>query len=411
MAPASEKRILLADADAFFVAVARLVDPEGAGRKKLLIVGGSPDGRGVVTSASYEARAYGVRSAMPTGLALKLCPDATVVGVPRKECVERSKAVREILDSFSPSVEQASIDEFYIDLSGTEGLHGADLATTAGLIRSNVLEKTKLPFSVGGGTSKLLAKLAAQQAKPHLGNNGVHIVPPGEEIAFMKRHRLREIPLIGPKFGERLEKLGLETVSQALELELEALVSLLGERSGRWLHRRIRGLDASRIHPGRPSKSLSHEATFPRDISSVRELEKRLLALCARVASDLRNKRMKAKTISMKIRYHDFQTRQANHTFTYPVSADRPIYESALTLLRRLLKTRSSPVRLLGVALSQLNPASAEWRQLGLFEESEEGMETDHDIVLSRAVDNIRDKFGRKGILRATQVGTNTPEF
>ncbi len=398
------KRILLADADAFFVSVARLVDPEGAGRKKLLIVGGSPDGRGVVTSASYEARAYGVRSAMPTGKALKLCPGATVVGVPRKECVERSKAVRVILQDFSPSVEQASIDEFYIDMSGTEGLFGPDLKFTADEIRKRVLEETGLPFSIGGGTSKLLAKLAAQRAKPHLDNDGVYIVAPGDEIEFMRLHRLGEIPLIGPKFVERLEKIGLQNVEQALRLDADAMVALMGERTGRWFYRRIRGLDASRVRAGRPNKSLSHEGTFARDISNDAELEKRLLAFSTRVAADVRKKRMKAKTISVKIRYHDFKTRQANSTFTYPVSADRPICEEALTLLRRLRKARNAPVRLLGVSLSHLNPATGEWQQLGLFGDPEKGMETDHDIVLSKAVDNITTKFGHKGIVRATEV-------
>jgi DNA polymerase-4 len=399
-----QKRILLADADAFFVSVARLVDPEGAGRAKLLIVGGSADGRGVVTSASYEARAFGVRSAMPTGRALKLCPDATVVGVPRKECVERSKAVRKILDNFSPSVEQASIDEFYIDLSGTEGLYGSDTAGTASTIRTTILDETQLPFSIGCGTSKLIAKLAAQRAKPHLGDNGVHIVPAGGEISFMKEHQLRDIPLIGPKFGERLEKMGLRSVPQALNLEVDALIALMGERTGRWLYRRVRGLDASRVHPRRPNKSMSHEETFRKDISSDAQLEKELLILSTRVAGDLRKKKLKAKTVSVKIRYHDFKTRQANHTVKAPISADRPIHEAALALFRRLRKTRGSPVRLLGVALSQLNPASGEWQQLGLFEASEEGMETDHDIILSKAVDNIREKFGRKGILRGAEV-------
>jgi DNA polymerase-4 len=408
MATADQKRILLADADAFFVSVARLVDPEGAGRARFLIVGGNPDGRGVVTSASYEARAMGVRSAMPTGRALKLCPRATVVGVPRKECVERSKAVRRVLDDFSPSVEQASIDEFYIDLSGTEGIHGQDMQATASLIRSAIRDETHLPFSIGGGTSKLVAKLAAQQAKPHLGNSGVHTVPPGDEISFMQLHQLRDIPLVGPKFGDRLEKLGLRSVTQALELELDTLIGLLGDRTGRWLHRRVRGLDASRIHSHRPNKSMSHEETFQKDISSDEQLEKELLALSTRVASDLRKKKLRAKTISVKIRFHDFKTRQASHTLSKPISADRPVHDTALTLLRRLRKTRRSPVRLIGVALSQLNPASAEWKQLGLFEASEEGMETDHDIVLSKAVDNIRDKFGRKGILRGAEVRKNS---
>ncbi len=160
----THRRILLADADAFYVAVARLVDPDGAGKEPLLIVGGSSK-RGVVTSASYETRRYGVRSAMPTAHALRLCPKAVVVSVPRKACSQKSREIRKALERFSPVVEPASIDEFYVDLTGTERLYHESLAATAARIRAAVLESTKLSVSIGGGTSRLIAKLAAEEAK------------------------------------------------------------------------------------------------------------------------------------------------------------------------------------------------------------------------------------------------------
>src|SRR3990172_4500091 len=175
------RRILLADADAFYVAVARLVDPHGAGKAPLLIVGGSADGRGVVTSASYEARAFGVHSAMPTAQAIRLCPDALVVPVPFEACVQKGREIQHVLQQFTPVVDQASSDEFYLDMSGTERLyHDEPLGTTARRIRDAVLKATSLTVSIGGGTSKVVAKLAAGVAKPMPGGEGtgVHILQP-----------------------------------------------------------------------------------------------------------------------------------------------------------------------------------------------------------------------------------------
>src|SRR5436309_8960469 len=195
------RRILLADADAFYVAVARLADPEGAGKARLLIVGGAAERRGVVTSASYEARAYGVQSAMPMARAVRLCPGATVVPVPWEACAAKSRQIRAVLRRFTPAVEQASSDEFYLDLSGTERLYGGEpLAATAGRIREAVTKETSLTVSIGGGTSKLVAKLAAGLAKPQPGTagEGVHVVPPGAEGGFMLQFSLAAIPLVGP---------------------------------------------------------------------------------------------------------------------------------------------------------------------------------------------------------------------
>ena len=234
------RRILLADADAFYVSVARLMDPEGAGKAELLIVGGSASGRGVVTSASYEARKYGVHSAMPTARALRLCPKAMVVPVSFQACGEKSREIREVLGRYAPVVEQASQDEFYLDMTGTERLYKEEpLDATAQRMREAVLAETKLSVSIGGGTSRVVAKMAAGASKPA----GVLIVPAGGEEAFMRRFALADIPFVGKRFEERLARYNLKTVSDAYAAGSDNLRSWLGEREGLWLWDRIHGID------------------------------------------------------------------------------------------------------------------------------------------------------------------------
>src|SRR6476620_1806154 len=199
--PAAPRRILLADADAFFVAVARLVDPEGAGKAPLLIVGGAAGSRGVVCSASYEARRFGVRSAMPISRALKLCPGAMCVPVPSKACSKKSREIAAVLERFTPVVECASVDEWYLDLTGTERVYaGRTIEDVALAVRAAVLAETGLTVSLGGGTSRLVAKLAVELAKskPDRPTSGVFVVPDGEEDQFLQRFDLADIPGIGP---------------------------------------------------------------------------------------------------------------------------------------------------------------------------------------------------------------------
>jgi len=227
------RRILLADADAFYVAVARMVDPEGAGKAKLLIVGGTRESRGVVCSASYEARRFGVRSAMPIARALRLCPDAMCVPIPRRVCSEKSREIRAVLERFSPVVEGASIDEWYLDMGGTEGVYGNEpLDRTAMRIRNAVTAETRLSVSIGGGTSKLVAKLAVERAKPKPGTGvtGVHVVASGDERAFLETFDLADIPLIGPRFQERLAKLGMRRVTDVLPYDVPTLSQWLSQR-------------------------------------------------------------------------------------------------------------------------------------------------------------------------------------
>ena len=402
--PHAPRRILLADADAFYVAVARMVDPEGAGKADLLIVGGTRESRGVVCSASYETRKYGVRSAMPISRALRLCPQAMCVPVPRGACSRKHREIRAVLDRFAPLVESASIDEWYMDLGGTEALyHNEPLADTARRIREAVLEETKLSVSIGGGTTKLVAKLAVERAKPKPGSGatGVHVVDPGDEGAFLASFSLAELPLVGPKFQERLAKLGLRTVRDVLPYDAAALQRWLGDREGEWLYERVRGIDRSEVESRGEAKSISRDETFSEDLEDDDDLHRELLALVTRAASDLRADGLTARTITVRIRDFDFRNRSASRTLPRGVIADRVILGVAKALLVKLRSDRRVPARLLGVALSSL-AADPDADQLTLFENAlSNAEETPRDRALARAVDRLRERFGRDGIVPA----------
>ena len=391
------RRILLVDADAFFVAIARMEDPDGAGRAPLLIVGGSPGSRGVVCSASYETRAYGVRSAMPIARALRLCPDAMCVPVPRGACSRKSREIRAVLERYAPIVQAASIDEWYLDLGGTEDLYRREtLADTAAGIREAVFVATGLRVSIGGGTSKLVAKLAVELAKPKPGSGatGVHVVPAGAEAGFLERFALADIPSVGPRFQERLARLGMERVPDVLAHDLPTLVRWLGERDARWLYERVRGLDDRLVEERETAKSISRDDTFAEDIDDDAAHQAELRRLSNRAAADLRGDGLTTRTVTVRIRDSDFRTRQASRTVSEEIESDRAIHAIARDLLARLRRARRVPARLLGVSLSSL----AEERrpsQLGLFAaEPGEQLESEKDRAVSRAVDKVRARFG-----------------
>ena len=398
---ATPRRILLADADAFFVAVARLVDPEGAGRARLLIVGGASGSRGVVCSASYEARRFGVRSAMPISRALRLCPDAMCVPVPRGACSKKSREIAAVLERFAPVVQCASIDEWYLDLTGTERLYaGRALDDIALTIRAAVQAATGLTISLGGGTSRLVAKLAVELAKskPDRPTSGVFVVPNGGEAEFLQRFDLADLPGVGPKFRERLSTLGLRTVRDVLPHDIAALTRIVGEREAHWLWERVRGIDVTTVSSRDVPKRMSREETFARDIETDDELEGELLRLVTRLASDLREQELAARTVTVRLRDGDFKTRQASRTLPNPVIADRVILATARALLARLRRERRVRARLLGVALSSLTPPD-QAAQLSLFETPAATLETARDRALVGAVDRLRAKFGDRAIV------------
>lgn len=400
------RRILLVDCDAFFVQVACLEDPHGAGQAELLIVGGSSQGRGVVTSASYACRAMGVRSAMPTSQALRLCPEAMVVPVSRAACKARSEAICAVLLELAPVVEAASIDEFYLDFTGTERmLHGETLEQTAQRVQSQVFEATQIRVSIGGGTNRLIAKLASSRAKP----NGVFVVPAGDEADFTAQLQLSDLPGVGPTLGASLASKGLTLVRDALALDARWLREWLGEARAHWLRERMLGRDTSLVGAADSRKSLSSERTFAQDLDNDEHLERELLRLCVSVAGALRREGLRARTLTVKVKDRDFTTRQRSYTFETGPSSDRVFFAEARKLLGELRARRHVPIRLLGVSLSGLESDEAPL-QLGLFSGPSEGawdesrdarvaVETERDRSLSRAVDDLRSRFGADAIV------------
>lgn len=395
--PERHRRILLADCDSYFVRCAMLADPEGAGRQELLIVGGRADARGVVTSASYAARKFGVHAGMPMSQAARLCPRAMIVPVPGEMVKAKHHEVRAVLDEFAPVVEAASVDEFFLDLTGTEELYrGEPLEDTCRRMQRQVLERTGISLSIGGATQRTLAKMAASVNKPF----GVHVVPPGGEAEFIARFDLADIPGVGPAFAEALRRRGAVTVRDLLRVEEDTVVSWVGEGRGRWLHRLARGHDASAITPRAAQKSISHERTFARDLLTEEEIETKLLMLSTETGASLRDEGLKARTVTVRLRYADFTDRSASRTLPEPVESDRAIYQVALALLRQLRSRRRGGIRLLHVGVSRLG--GDDDGELVLLE-NPDAVESDRDRRLSQAADRLRSRFGR-GTLRPGRI-------
>ena len=396
----SPHRVLLADCDAMFVAVARLVDPDGAGKEPLLVVGGRKGGRGVVCSASYEARVFGVRSGMPISQAERLCPRALFVPVPRHECGAKSREVHAVLQEWTPVIEPASVDEFYLGLDGTEALYRHEpLEETAARIREDVRLRTGLTVSIGGGTNRLIAKLAVERAKPRpgTGGNGVFVVPAGEEARFVATLDLVELPGVGPRFGDALRRRGLIHVRDALEIDRGTLALWFGPRTGAWLYDRIRGISRTPLQPRSEPKSVSRETTFHHDLDTDDQLETELLRLTARVCHDLRSDGLRARTVTVKLRDFDFRTRQSSRTLAAPVSTERAVLPVALELLRKLRTERRTSARLLGVGFTQLAAVDRP-SQLAFFAPAEPALETERDRAIARTMDRIQERFGKTAI-------------
>jgi DNA polymerase-4 len=294
-----------------------------------------------------------------------------------------------------------------MDLGGTESLYAWEpLAATASRVRTAVTAATGLSVSIGGGGSKLVAKLAVERAKPKPGSGatGVHVVPAGEEASFLATFELAEIPLIGPRFQERLAKLGMRRVPDVLRYDLPTLAQWLGEREASWLYGRVRGIDSREVEGHGDAKSISRDETFGADLDDDDDLRRELLALVTRAATDLRADGLTARTITVRIRDHDFKTRQASRTLDAPVITDRVILEVSRRLFEKLRRARRVPARLIGVGLSSL-AADATADQLTLFESAESRLaETERDRILARTVDQLRAKFGDRGIIPASLI-------
>ena len=370
--------ILHVDMDAFFVSVELLDRPDLRG--KPVVVGGRPDQRGVVSAASYEARKFGIHSAMPLRTASRLCPHAVFLDGHHEKYSEWSDRIATTLGQFSPVVEMVSVDEAYLDLSGTERLHGPPLAAADKLLRT-ITRTTSLPCSGGLATTRLVAKVASEQAKPR----GLVWVAPGMEARFLAPLPIRKIPGIGEVTERALRALGIETVEQLASHQQEKLEKIFGQW-GTALFRKARGGDAYEFLIDAEPKSISHNHTFGEDTCNVAEMESLLSHLSQKACKRLREAGLSVHTLTLTIRYAGFETYTRSRTLPEPVRLDGDIFAVFLALFREH-RDPSRKVRLLGVGLSSLSHGA---EQLDLLESARrEKLEK-----LTQATDRLRDKFG-----------------
>jgi len=390
------KTIFHVDMDAFFVSVEELFDPSLQG--KPVVVGGQRHERGVVSAASYEARKFGVHSAMPLRTAAKLCPQAIFVdGHPDRyrECSER---VYEVLNTFSPLVEMASIDEAYLDMTGTDRLHGPPLRA-AHTLHTRMKTDTRLNCSIGIGASRLIAKVSSAKAKP----NGLLWVVPGQEAKFLAPLDVRDIPGVGKVMEQNLHAMGIRQVGDLSKLDED----VLEERFGKWglaLAGKARGQDAGgwfdRGVAGETTpKSMSHEHTFNQDTADQEQLESTLLRLSEMVGRRLREHGLHARTLQLKLRYKDFSTLTRAHSLAEPTQLDTEVFAQVRSLFRKTWR-QGEEVRLLGVHASSFAQGAG---QIDLLE----GDRQQRWKQALAAADRLRDKFGESSVgLAAGMRGT-----
>ncbi len=381
------KTIFHVDMDAFFVSVEELFDPSLKG--KPVVVGGRPHERGVVAAASYEARKYGIHSAMPLRTAGRLCPHAIFLDGHPERYREYSEKVYSVLTRFSPAVEMASIDEAYLDMTGTERLLGPPLKA-AHRLHETIRRETGLNCSIGIAASRLVAKVASDQAKP----NGILWVLPGMEARFLAPLDVRKIPGVGKVTENRLRELGIHKVGDLTRLD----EAFLEQQFGQWglaLAGKARGLDAggwfdAEIGSEAPPKSISHEHTFERDTADQELLESTLVRLASMVGRRLREHGLFARTVQLKLRYHDFVTITRARTLPQATQLDGVLADEARRLFRANWKT-GALVRLLGVQATGLESAAG---QLDLLAESEK----ERWRRALAAADQIRDRYGESAL-------------
>ena len=379
------RAILHVDLDAFFVAVEQARDPSLRGRP--VIVGGDPDGRGVVATASYEARRYGVHSAMPLATAKRLCPQAIFLRGDFRRYEEASRAFHALLGRYTPLLEPAGLDEAYLDLTGCAPVAGAPL-DAAREIRARVRDELFLTASAGLATSKTVAKIASDAAKP----DGLLEVPPGQESAFLAPLPVRRLPGAGPKVEATLAGIGVRTLGRLASLPETRLRGLFG-RHGPSLAERARGIDPSPVVPlAGPPKSVSREGTFAADVSDTAALRAVLRGYCESVGAELRRLGRRARSLTLKLRFGDFTTITRSLTLEQPAQADDVLYRAAQALLVAALAREGRAVRLIGFGVSNLVEDAV---QLPLEEAHWQRLER-----LDRAVDGVRLKYGRRCLQR-----------
>lgn len=378
------------DMDAFFVSVEELYDPSLKGRA--VVVGGQRHERGVVSAASYEARKFGVHSAMPLRTAAKLCPQAIFVDGHPDRYRACSEKVYSVLTSFSPQVEMVSIDEAYLDMTGTERLHGPPLLA-AHKLHAKMKAETQLNCSIGIGSSRLIAKVSSGKAKPH----GVLYVVSGQEARFLAPLDVRDIPGVGKVTEQKLHALGIRTVADIARRDERELKQTLGEW-GVALAGKSRGEDAGAWFEGEigeddAAKSISHEHTYNEDTADLTQIESTLMRLSEMVARRMREQNFFARTLQLKLRYKDFTTITRAHSLETPTQLDNEIYSQIHRLFHKNWR-KGAQVRLLGVHASNFSDAPAQGNLL-------DGGREKWQQALS-AADRIRDKFGESSVTLGT---------
>jgi DNA polymerase-4 len=376
--PLTQAAILHVDMDAFFVSVELLERPELRGMP--VVVGGQPDQRGVVSAASYEARKYGIHSAMPLRTAGRLCPHAIFLDGHHEKYSEWSDRVATILAKFTPVVEMVSIDEAYVDLAGTERLHGPPFAAADKLLRT-ITRETSLPCSGGLATTRLVAKVASDQAKPR----GLIWVAPGREERFLAQLPVRKIPGIGEVTERALRALAIETVAQIAAVPQEKLEQIFGQW-GTALYRKARGGDSYEFVIDAEPKSISHNHTFGEDTDDPNELSAMLSHLSQKACKRLREPGLAARTLTLTIRYAGFETHTRSKSLGEPVRLDSDIF-AVFQQLFRTHRDVNRKVRLLGVCLGGLTHGG---EQLDLMEAERRAKQE----KLTSAADRLRDRFG-----------------
>lgn len=377
----SARSIAHFDLDAFFVNVECLKDSKLKGRP--ILIGGKSD-RAVVASCSYEARRFGVHSAMPMKLARRLCPQATIISGDMESYSKYSRLVTDIIRDTVPRFEKSSIDEFYVDLTGMDKFFGT--VQYSAELRKKITRETGLPISNGMAANKMVSKVATDEAKP----NGQLQIPFGNERNFLAPLPVEKLPMVGEKTGALLKQMGVRTIKTLSEIPVQMLQNLLG-KNGSELWRRANGIDETPVVPYQEQKSISTESTFESDTIDIRFLQAQLVKMTEKIGFELRQQNKLTGCITVKIRYADFNTVSRQSVITY-TSADHLLLEKVRELFDKLYDRRLL-VRLVGVRFSQLVPGNY---QINLFEDSNE------TIKLYQAMDSLSNRFGRYMIMRAS---------
>jgi DNA polymerase-4 len=381
MITSPHRKIAHFDLDSFFVSVECLKNSSLKG--KPIAVGGHSD-RGVIASCSYEARRFGVRSAMPVRLARRLCPELRIIKGDADSYSKYSRLVTDIISSQVPVFEKSSIDEFYIDMSGMDKFFGCSVYTNE--LRGKIEKESGLNISYALASNKLISKVATNEAKPH----GQLEIPFGNEKNFLSPLAIEKLPMVGNKTAELLRRMGVETVSILSQIPVEMMTNLLG-KNGIELHRRANGIDESPIVPYQEQKSIGTEETFETDTIDTDFIQKELARMTERTAFELRSISKLTGCVTVKIRYSDFQTVTMQAVIPY-TAADHVLLDKVKELFKKLYDRRLL-IRLTGIRFSHLVPGNY---QIRLFDDTEEL------IKLYQAIDSVKNRYGESFLIRGS---------